>query len=341
MIEKRDLDIILNNPIDWEYFKNKTVLITGATGRLGMYLAEALIKADIDWNLSLNVILQARNKEKLNRVFGRDLELPNVHVKVSDINGDIDPDRSVDYIYHTAGPAAPADYKTPVATLWTHVNGTRNVLELAKKYGSKVLYVSTIEVYGEFPKGNDDLIKEDSMGVMKNNNARACYPEAKRLCETMLSCYEEEFAVKTVIVRMSHTFGPGISLDDGRAFAEFISHSLKGEDIVLNSDGSVERTYTYVADAVGAMLLAFSKGEERIYNIANANNLISIRDLAELIASLSPHENVKVRFADEKAKYSYLPFRLNVLDSSKIMALGWRPQVGTKEAFRYTMESFT
>ena len=70
MVEQRDVEIILNNPIDWEQFRNKTVLVTGATGRLGMYIVEAISKADIDWNLNVTIIALARNKKKLEEVFG-------------------------------------------------------------------------------------------------------------------------------------------------------------------------------------------------------------------------------------------------------------------------------
>ena len=75
MVEQRDVEIILNNPIDWEQFRNKTVLVTGATGRLGMYIVEAISKADIDWNLNVTIIALARNKKKLEEVFGESLKL--------------------------------------------------------------------------------------------------------------------------------------------------------------------------------------------------------------------------------------------------------------------------
>ena len=71
MIEQRDLNIIFNNPIDWEYFRNKTILVTGATGRLGMYLVEAFCEADLRWNLNMRVVALARSKDKLNREIGR------------------------------------------------------------------------------------------------------------------------------------------------------------------------------------------------------------------------------------------------------------------------------
>ena len=341
MVEQRDIDIILKNPINWESFRNKTVLVTGATGRLGMYIVEAINKADIDWNLNITIIALARSEEKLQKVFGRSLQLPNIHTLVQDITEPIQWDGDVHYIFHTAGAASPQDFTNwPVDTLWGHVQGTRNVLELAReKKSEKVMYVSTVETYGEWK--SEEGIKEDDMGPMHCDHARACYPEAKRLCETMMASYEAQYGIPYVGVRLCHTFGPGISLTDGRAFSEFIGNVLDGKDIVLQSDGSAMRTYTYVADAIGAMLLAFTKGKDHYYNIANLDNLISIRDLAELIVSLDPKKKTKVRYAgNADSKLKYLPFKLGIMNVDRIMDLGWYPQVGIKDAFRYTMESF-
>ena len=79
MVESRDIDIILNNPIDWEIFRDKTVLVTGATGRLGMYIVETISKANIDWNLNITIIILARNLDKIKKVFGDSLQLPYIH----------------------------------------------------------------------------------------------------------------------------------------------------------------------------------------------------------------------------------------------------------------------
>jgi len=340
MVEKRDIDIILNNPIDWEIFRNKTILVTGATGRLGMYIVEAINKADIDYNLNLNIIALARSKEKLMRVFGEELNLPNIYSIVQDITEEIHWDGDVNYIFHTAGAASPMDFSTaPVDTLWGHVQGTRNVLEFARDHNTKrILYVSTVETYGEWK--SEEGIREEDMGPMRCDNARACYPEAKRLCETMLASYEAQFGIDYVGVRLCHTFGPGIALDDGRAFAEFIRNVVNGENIVLQSDGSAERTYTYVADAIGAMLIAFTKGNDKYYNIANLDNLISIRDLAELVASLDPKKKCKVEYGGKAGELKYLPFKLGIMNVDRILDLGWKPQVDTNNAFKYTIESF-
>lgn len=341
MVEQRDIEIIMSNPINWEKFRNKTVLITGATGRLGMYFVEAISKANIEWNLDTTILIHARNGRKLRKIFGESLKLPYIYTLEQDVMNPIIWEGAVHYIIHTAGLASPKDFtQYPVDTLWGHVQGTHNILELAKeKKSEKVLYVSTVEIYGEWE--NEEKIHENDMGIIHCDNSRACYPEAKRLCETMLAAYEAQYGISYVGVRLCHTFGPGILLDDGRAFSEFIRNVIEGKDIVLQSDGSAVRSYTYVADAVGAMLLAFTKGKDYYYNIANLDNLISIRDLASLIAGLDEKGRVKVRFADqENKKYNYLPFKLGIMNVNRIKELGWRPQIGVEDAFRYTLESF-
>lgn len=341
MVERRDLDIILENPIDWEMFRNKTVLVTGATGRLGMYIVESISKANIDWDLNITIVIEARNEKKLKEVFGNSLKLPYIHVILQDIAEPIKWNGNVHFIFHTAGMASPKEFTdTPVDTLWGHVSGTHNVLEFAKeKKTEKVLYVSTVEIYGEWKEERG--IKETDMGPIYCDHARACYPEAKRLCETMFAAYEAQYGIPYVGIRLCHTFGPGISLYDGRAFSEFINCALNSKDIVLKTDGRVMRTYTYVADAIGAALLAFTRGKEHYYNIANLNNLISIRDLAELIAKLDIRKKSKIVFGTNcENNLEYLPFKLGVMDVTKIMELGWVPQVGLEEAFQYTFDSF-
>lgn len=339
MVQQRDLDIVLNNPADWTKLKDATVLVTGATGRLGIYIVGALLEASKRWNLNVEVLALARNKDKIQAAYGDGAE--NLKILQQDITEKITYEGKVDYIFHTAGLASPDDFThRPTNTLWGHVQGTKNVLDLAKeKHTKKVLYVSTVEVYGTWKSENG--IRETDMGPLVHTNSRACYPEAKRLCETMLACYKDEFQVDYAAVRMSHTFGPGISLYDGRAFAEFIRDVVEGKDIVLHTDGSAVRTYTYVADAVGAMFLALLNGTQEYYNVAAEENQISIRDLANLIASISPKHNTAVKFEmPEGEGLRYLPFKLGILDSSRIRELGWKAQVDLEHAFRWTMESF-
>ena len=339
-MERRDLDIITSCPINWMMYVDKTVLVTGATGRLGMYLLETLADVDYRYNLNMRIIGLARSEAKARKVFGNTLDLPNVTFLYQDINTPIEYDGVIDYIFHTAGPAAPMDFKDiPVETLWSHVNGTHNVLECARTHKTaRVFYISTVEIYGEWKQQNE--ITETDMGPLQHLNYRACYPEAKRLCETMLATYKQEFGISYCGVRMSHTLGPGILLTDGRAFAEFLNDVLNNKDIVLQSDGSAVRPYTYVADAVNAMFLIMAKGEDTMYNVAANENLCSIRDLASMIAGLSPTGKTKVLFDNNADKLPYLPFKLATMDTGKVRKLGWKPQVDLRKTFQWTLESF-
>ena len=340
-METRDFEIIRKGIFKWNMYRDKTVLVTGATGRLGRFIVETLVDVDLKYNLNLRVIGMARNLEKAKVVFGDLLEFPNVSFVYQDVNIPIEYEGSVDYIFHTAGPAAPMDYKrSTVNVLWAHVNGTHNVLEFARLHETKkIFYVSTVEVYGE--QKADGKIKEDFMGPMQHLKSRACYPEAKRLCETMLACYKEDYGIDFCGVRLCHTLAAGIALDDGRGFAEFIACALKGKDIVLHSDGSAMRTYTYTPDAVNAFFMIMERGESgTMYNVAAEENLISIRDLAQMIAGMSPKKTTKVVFSKEASNMPYLPFKLAIMDTSKVKELGWKPQTSLDDMFRWTIESF-
>lgn len=340
-MEKRDFDIIRKGISNWNMYRNATIMVTGATGRLGRFILETFVDADLKYNLNLRVLGLARNHEKAVEVFGELLEFPNVTFLYQDVNTTIEYDGNVDYIFHTAGPAAPLDFKTSaVNTLWAHVNGTHNVLEFGVcHHTKKVFYVSTVEVYGTWE--NEAQIKEEDMGPLHHLNARSCYPEAKRLCETMLASYKACYGIDFCGVRLCHTLAAGILLNDGRAFAEFIDCALKGDDIVLHSDGSAMRTYTYTPDAVNAIFMIMERGVSgMVYNVAATENLISIRDLANMIASMSPSKKTKVVFSDEASKMPYLPFKLAIMDTSKIRDLGWQPQTDIESTFRWTVESF-
>ena len=101
------------------------------------------------------------------------------------------------------------------------------------------------------------------------------------------------------------------------------------------------RTYTYTSDAINAIFMIMEKGENGyIYNVAANENLISIRDLANLIANLSPKRQTKVKFSVEASKMPYLPFKLAIMDTTKVRELGWEPQTNIENTFRWTMESF-
>ena len=101
------------------------------------------------------------------------------------------------------------------------------------------------------------------------------------------------------------------------------------------------RTYTYTPDAINAMFMIMERGKSGfLYNVAATENLISIRDLATLIAEMSPKKTSKVVFSKEASNMPYLPFKLAIMDTSKIRKLGWTPQTDLQHLFKFTIQSF-
>ena len=156
----------------------------------------------------------------------------------------------------------------------------------------------------------------------------------------MCSGFKEEYGLNTKIVRLAHTYGPGMSIDDGRVQADFLNNILHDENIILKSDGSSIRTYTYIADAIKAMFLVLLKSNEIVYNIADEKSETSIRNLAEILVNIYPDKNLKLVFdipkVNEKGAAS---FKRGILSTNKIRnELGWNPKYSIEDGFKRTVD---
>ena len=93
------------------------------------------------------------------------------------------------------------------------------------------MFFSSGEVYGN-PLNHSKQIKENDYGYLDPTNLRSCYAESKRMGEAMCIAYSKQFKIHTNIVRPFHTYGPGVSLDDGRVFADFVSDVVSKKNIL-------------------------------------------------------------------------------------------------------------
>ena len=116
-----------------------------------------------------------------------------------------------------------------------------------------------MEVYGS-PK-NEDLLSEEDLGYLNPLNVRNCYPESKRMSESLVASYAREYGIRSMSIRLAQTFGPGVEYGDKRVFAEFARCAMEKKDIVLLTDGKSKRCYLYTMDAVSAILTVLLKGE--------------------------------------------------------------------------------
>lgn len=323
---EEDINNIIKD-FDMSVFDGKTVLVTGATGLLGKLCVKSLLQS----GFNTQVIALVRNKEKAEQIFENTKRLTFL---VQDINQKIQTERRVDYIIHTASTTSSQDFvEKPVETIYTALNGTRNVLEFAKnKRITSIVYLSSLEVYG-VPEKED--IKEDDYGYIDILNPRSSYSESKKMVENLCISYGSEYGVPVKIARLSQTFGAGVSKTDNRVFAQFAKAVINEENIVLHTKGETKRNYCYTADAIRGIFTILTKGEKNnAYNVANKNTYISIADMAKSLEN----DKTKVVFEIDDINRGYNPTVKICLNTEKLESLGWQAKVNLEDMFKRTIE---
>ena len=343
-ILQNDLKEIFESRSDWSIFKNSTILISGANGFLPAYLVYFFQYLNSNkYSFNIKIIALVRNKDKAVRKF-QDFDKDFFTLIVQDVSKPINIKDKIDYIIHAASQASPKYYGVdPVGTLSPNILGTINLLELAKNNNIKsFLFFSSGEVYGQLSE--DQIpIKENSFGYIDPTNLRSCYAESKRMGENICISYMHQYNIPIKIVRPFHTYGPGMLLDDGRVFADFVSNIVKNEDIVLESDGEARRAFCYLSDATEGFLKVLLNGENgEAYNIGNPFEEYKIVELAEIMIKLYPHKNLKILFKNKTQNINYLksPLTRSSPDISKSISIKWQPSISAKEGFKRTIESF-
>ncbi len=322
--------------------RDKTVLITGATGLLAKNFTMFLLSLNRKYNLNINVLALVRNVEKAKRQFA-DFENDKIEFLVQDICEPINYEGNIDYIFHAAGScSAEAIKRDPVGIIKANTIGTLNVLDLAKNKDAKVVFPSTREIYGQVT--GLENISENDMGVLDPLNSRNCYPESKRVAEAMLKSYSEQYGVRFNVLRIAHTYGPGMEIrNDGRVMADFIGSVVDNKNIVLNSDGTAIRAFCYITDAVEGIMDVMIKGENaQAYNLANETEPYMIRDVAQMLVDLYPEKGLKVEFSNpsDEVKKGYVGYKITKLDTSKLEGLGWEPQVKLIKGLKNTVDFY-
>ena len=311
------------------------ILITGATGLIGVCLIDALMHLNKK-GANITIYALGRNREKAALRLGEYFEDSNFHFVEREASESLLELPKVDVIIPLASNTHPLAYsKYPIETININVKGAEQALEKALACNAMVLYPSTVEVYGN-ARGDDDFT-EDYTGKLNLATSRACYTESKRLSEALCQSYIAERGAQVKIVRLSRVFGPTMLMSDSKASSQFIQKALAGEDIVLKSKGEQLFSYTYVADAVGAMLHVLLHGEEGVaYNIANEACNVRLKDFAQLCAEWADKQVVFELPSETEQKGFSIAMRA-VLDNSRLKGLNWHPQYAMKDAVCRTL----
>jgi dTDP-glucose 4,6-dehydratase len=302
------------------------VLVTGAAGFLGSHLTDALL-ADGHSVLGIDNLCTGslRNLEHLQHE-------SKFEFVETDICRPFD-SKKVDYIFNFASPASPVDYyRLGVETLMVGSEGTKKVLDIARKYGAKFLHASTSECYGD-PSVHPQT--EDYWGNVNPIGIRSVYDEAKRFSEALVMAYHRYHKVDTHLVRIFNTYGPRLQKNDGRVISNFMIQALKGEDLTIYGEGVQTRSFCYVSDEIQG-ILGLSRTDEHLpVNVGNPTEW-KIVDCA----------NAVLRVTGSQSKIVNCPLpeddpTQRQPDISKARRLfGWEPKIDLEAGLKLSLDYF-
>ena len=323
----------------WHSLNGSSILITGATGLIGSALTDVLCCAQSLGLAEMKIYAASRNLERMQERLKAWNELTFIQYEAAE---ELEWEQRFDYILHCAGNGQPGDIaREPVETMMASIIGLHHLLEHMKKSGgeSRMLYVSTSEIYGTRSSGAAEWYAEEDYGRLDILNVRACYPSVRRAAETLSVSYIEEYGLDIVIARPGHIYGPNVIDRDNRVYAQFIRDALAGRDIVMKSQGKQLRSYCYVLDCVTAMLTILVSGEKgSAYNISNTESVVTIRELAEEIAGQAGRKVVCTQATDLEKK-SYNLMDVSALNAEKLESLGWQGRYNLKAGVKAVLDA--
>jgi dTDP-glucose 4,6-dehydratase len=302
------------------------VLITGAAGFLGSHLTDALLAEGNDVvgvdNLCTGSLKNLGHLEHESRF----------EFMEHDICQQFDPKR-VDYVFNFASPASPVDYlKLGIETLMVGSAGTRNALEVARKYGAKFLHASTSECYGD---PDEHPQTEEYWGNVNPVGPRSVYDEAKRFSEALVMAYHRYHGVDTRLVRIFNTYGPRLQGSDGRVISNLMVQALKGEDLTIYGEGDQTRSFCYVSDEISGILGLSRTDEHMPVNVGNPCEWTILECAAAVLRVTGSKSRIVHRPLPQDDPLQRQP------DISKAKRLfGWEPKIDLEIGLRLSLDYF-
>ena len=302
------------------------VLVSGAAGFLGSHLTDGLIA---EGHRVIGVDNLCTGSMENIRHLGREARFEFLEHDIC-LEFDL---KHVDYVFNFASPASPVDYlRLGIETLMVGSAGTRNLLEIAKKYDAKFLQASTSECYGD-PEEHPQT--EEYWGNVNPIGPRSVYDEAKRFSEALVMAYHRTYGVDTRLVRIFNTYGPRLQLNDGRVISNFLTQALKGEDLTIYGGGDQTRSFCYVSDEIEG-ILGLSRSDEHLpVNIGNPNEWTILECAKAVLGVTGSNSRIVYCPLPEDDPSQRQP------DISKAKRLfGWEPKIDLVTGLRLSMDYF-
>lgn len=342
-----DTSSVMYRDLPWQKLSGMTIAVTGAGGFLGGYIVRILLGLHSAGRVErpIRVLSLVRDVDRARDRLKLLADNKDLEIRSWNLNDIAVPDLGVcNYVIHAASQASPRFYSTdPVGTLMPNAIGTASLLQALQRCPDPrgLLFVSSSEVYGHV--SGDCILEETAYGQLDPATVRACYAESKRFGETLCVAWYHQFGLPTYIVRPFHTYGPGLQVDDGRVFADFAFNVVRGENIVMMSDGSARRAFCYVSDAVAGFFTVLLKGRPATpYNVANPDGELSVMELAKLLVGLYPEKGLKVERKLPLGERNYMASTLSRLTPNvgRLSQLGWNAQVDPHQGFRRMIDAY-
>ncbi len=336
-----DIRYVAERSLPWSKLRDKKILITGACGLIGSFVIDVLMEKNQSCDLHCKIYALGRNRAMASARFAHYWDHPLFGFLCHDVNVPLEEktQEDFDYIIHLASCTHPVAYaRHPVATIASNVFGTDHLLSYAATHhAQRFVFASSNEIYGE-NRGDAEFFTEEYCGYINSNTLRAGYPESKRCGEALCQAYLTEREVDVVIPRFTRTYGPTMLMSDTKAVSQFVLKAMKGESIVLKSEGNQYYSYTYVADAAAGLFTVMLCGQcGEAYNVADSKSDILLKDLAKTAAKIS-HTQVLFEIPDAVEKAGYSTATKARLDGRKLKRLGWSMNYDILTGMRRTIE---
>lgn len=339
-VREEDIRKIISK-IPYEKCEGQTFLITGANGFLARYMTDTLMYLKRNGYVQrCTVLALCRSKEKAESVFREWLSDAEFHLIVQPVEKEIVYPDKIDYIIHAAGISQTHLFeKYPVDVIKAGMIGSYNLLELARvKRAKSFLFFSSGAAYGEIDIDESNEIEENEVCKLDYLNMKNSYAVGKRAGEALCKAYCQQYQVHTRGVRIAHTYGPGIDLNDGHVYSDFARSIIEYKDIIIEGDGLASRPFCYVSDAVIAFYLILFHGKDgEVYNMSNDDMNVTIKELAELLTQkVFLERGLGVIVRNPIVRRNVKKIHMN---TKKLEKLGWQPEVDLDIGFKRLVRS--
>ena len=310
------------------------ILLTGAAGFLGSHLCDRLL-AEGHQVVGLDNFVTG-SPDNIAHLAGND----NFKFIKQDVSEYIFVPGKLDAVMHFASPASPNPdspfgySNIPIQTMKAGALGTHNCLGLCRAQGARFLLASTSEIYGD-PLEHPQT--ETYWGHVDPVGPRSMYDEAKRFAEAMTMAYHHMHKIDTRIVRIFNTYGPRMSLEDGRVVPNMVQQALRGQPLSIFGDGAQTRSFCYVDDLVDGIYRLLLSDEHLPVNIGNPTET-SILEFARIINQLTGN-SADVNYQPDKRFGSDPQRRCPNITRARTL-LGWEPKVDLLEGLKRTLAYF-